>query len=318
MTHDFDIVVAAPNAAIDSYYVLPELALNQVNRAAQTLHTAGGKGNNMARAATMLGGRVLSLGIVGGSSGQFIVDELAREGIAAEVVWMPRETRRSATMPVPAAHQTTVVLEDGVPAGEEARETFTALVLRRAAQAPFVTLIGSLPPDFPPDYYAGLIAALKARGARVALDCSGATLKSAVSAAPSIVKINAAEFSAAFGVDAGSWDAAAQMRADFGLDALIVTDGRRGAAVFAADRAPFAVSTAVESWLDATGAGDTFMAGLLLALNRGESIENAARYASAAAAASLQQVGAGFLDRRDVERFLTVTQVKALRRGVHE
>jgi sugar/nucleoside kinase (ribokinase family) len=60
------------------------------------------------------------------------------------------------------------------------------------------------------------------------------------------------------------------------------------------------------------GAGDTFMAGLLLALGRGESLENAACFASAAAAASLQKVGCGFLNRDDVGRFLSETRVSRL------
>lgn len=318
MTHEFDVVVVAPNTAIDSYYLLPELTVNDVNRATYVRHTAGGKGNNMARAVKMLGGRVLTLGIVGGSSGQFIIDELAREAIPANTVWTPHETRRGSTMLVPTARQTTVVLEDGMAVGEETREAFTALVLSQATKAPFVTLNGSLPPDFPHPYYAMLVEKLKTRGARVAVDCSGAPLKAAISASPSIVKVNAKEFSSTFGIDPASWDGMIQVLTAFRLEMLIVTDGARGASILSADHAPFQVSTHVDSWIDATGAGDTFMAGLLLALNRRESIEQAVQYASAAAAASTQQVGAGFLDTHDVERFLKLTQVETLQRGVHE
>ncbi len=64
--HEFDIVIASPNAAVDSYYPLQQLEVGTVNRSEHALHTAGGKGNNMARAAARLGARVLSLGIVGG------------------------------------------------------------------------------------------------------------------------------------------------------------------------------------------------------------------------------------------------------------
>lgn len=313
MTHEFDVVVVAPNAALDSYYVLPELAVGEVNRAAQALHTAGGKGNNMARAVVMLGGRVLSLGIVGGSSGQFIVDELQREGIASAMVWAGHETRRCSTMVAAGLKQTMVVLENGSPVGDEARLALTGKVLAHAAKAPFITLTGSLPPDFPDDYYAMLIDKLNNLPVRVAVDCSGKTLELAMRACPAIVKVNVREFCATFGIPAWSWQAAAARFSSLGIDTLIVTDGAHGAYVFSRECEAFRVVTKVESWVNTTGAGDTFTAGLLLALSRGESLQEAAKFASAAAAASLQQIGSGFLDLKDVERYQQVTQVEALR-----
>jgi sugar/nucleoside kinase (ribokinase family) len=54
------------------------------------------------------------------------------------------------------------------------------------------------------------------------------------------------------------------------------------------------------------------MAGLILSLNRGEGLERAAAYASAAAAATLQQVVCGSLDPTDVESFLNLTHIQPL------
>ncbi len=313
MTHEFDVVVVAPNTAIDSYYVLPELAVGEVNRAAQALHTAGGKGNNMARAVVMLGGRVLSLGIVGGSSGQFIVDELQNEGIASDMVCAGYETRRCSTMVVPGLKQTTVVLENGSPVGDEARVALTDKVLAHAVKAPFITLTGSLPPDFPDDYYAMLIHKLRDMPVRVVVDCAGNPLERAINARPAIVKVNVKEFQSTFGVRDWSWQAAAAMFDGLSMGILIITDGAQGAYVFSRECEPFRVVTMVASWVNTTGAGDTFTGGLLVALNRGEALKEAARFASAAAAASLQQIGSGFLDMKDVERYQQITEVETLR-----
>ena len=65
-TSEYDIAVVSPSLAVDSYYVVSQLRLGDVNRGEQTLHTAGGKGINMARAVPALGGRVLIVGAVGG------------------------------------------------------------------------------------------------------------------------------------------------------------------------------------------------------------------------------------------------------------
>ncbi len=104
----YDVVIASPSPAIDSYYVMDAVRPGNVNRARYAFHTAGGKGNNMARAVRLLGGTALSLGIVGGLSGQFITEELAREGIDADMVWSEYETRRCSTVLTPDRHETTV------------------------------------------------------------------------------------------------------------------------------------------------------------------------------------------------------------------
>src|SRR4030066_1432156 len=92
--HEFDAVIVSPNIAVDSYYVLPEMEMGGVNRAEKVWHTAGGKGSNMARVMTLLGGRALVLGIAGGHTGRFIADELHREGIAHDLVGVGGEARR--------------------------------------------------------------------------------------------------------------------------------------------------------------------------------------------------------------------------------
>jgi tagatose 6-phosphate kinase len=313
--HRFDIIIIAPNSAVDSLYVLPHLEVGRVHRVLQVWHTAGGKGNNMARAVVKLGGRVLSLGIVGGTSGQLIVNELVREGIAADLTWTTTETRRCLTISSQdGSKETTVVLEAGRSVGTQARESLFVKALHYADQAPFLTLNGSLPPDFPDDYYAQIITTLKNASVRIAVDCAGEPLRLSAQAGPWLIKVNLQEFQHVFAADR-SWDW--QIPADVfqslqgvGLEYLIITDGPRGAYVFRKHEVPFRVFTTEGTLVSTAGAGDTFLAGLLLALQRGQPIECAARYAAAAAAASLQQIVCGALETTDVERFLRLTEIE--------
>jgi 1-phosphofructokinase family hexose kinase len=314
--HAFDIIVIAPNSAVDSLYVLPHLEIGHVHRALQVWHTAGGKGNNMARAVVKLGGSVLSLGIVGGTSGQLIVNELVREGIAADVTWTTTETRRCLTISSQdGSKETTVVLEAGKSVGAQARESLFAKALHYADQSPFLTLNGSLPPDFPDDYYAQIITTLKENASvRIAVDCTGEPLRLSAQAGPWLIKVNLQEFQHVFAAHQ-SWDwripaDVFQSLQRVGLEYLIITDGRRGAYVFRKQVAPFRVFTTEGTLVSTAGAGDTFLAGLLLALERGQPIESAARYAAAAAVASLQQIVCGALETTDVERFLRLTQIE--------
>ena len=126
-----------------------------VNRAERVYHTAGGKGINFARAFHNLGGRVLSLGIVGGHSGRFIAAELAREGIPHDLVWVDQETRRSSTIISIEAMKTTVMLDSGNQITLEDGDRLLENVMAHAHEAPFLVLTGSLPPGLPASYFCG-------------------------------------------------------------------------------------------------------------------------------------------------------------------
>lgn len=314
MHYDFDVVIAAPNAAIDSIYVLSQFQLGEVNRATTVIHTAGGKGNNTARAANSLGGRVLSLGVVGGTAGTFIKQELQREGIAADFAWVTTEARRCNTILVEGQSYTTVILEPGWAVGEQAQQDLLEKIIQYAESAPYLILTGSVPADFPPSYYATLIRQIGGR-CKVALDCSGDALKLGVEAGPSIVKVNQAEFQAAFGLDQWDWREVAQRFQAFqgkGVELLVITVGARGAYVFSPGNVTFRVATEADAIVSTAGAGDTFMAGLVLSLVKSNTIEDAARYASAAAAANLCQTICGKVELDDMKSYLAKTAIERL------
>ena len=71
---------------------------------------------------------------------------------------------------------------------------------------------------------------------------------------------------------------------------LVVTDGAHGATVYEGGRAePIAAAPARE--LDPTGAGDTFAAAFLIALDEGQEAVAAARFAAAVASLEVEQAG---------------------------
>jgi 1-phosphofructokinase family hexose kinase len=311
----YDIVTISPSLAVDSYYVLSRLEIGEVNRAARTLHTAGGKGINLARAVVSLGGKVLVIGVVGGSTGQFVAQQLALEGIPHDLVWGELLTRQSCTLVVPEKSSTTVILESGSPLDESLIEGIRARARADAAQAGWLALTGSLPPNVPASFYADLIEEIKSTSSVwLAVDAAGESLRLAALAGPRVIKVNAAEFLQAFHVHpVQNWPQVRNIYLELaprGLELLVVTDGARGAYILSPDPLLLHVSTRLNRWLSTTGAGDTFLAGLLLALGKGEPLEAAACYASAAAAASIQHLGCGVLDLVDVERYRSNTRVE--------
>lgn len=98
--------------------------------------------------------------------------------------------------------------------------------------------------------------------------------------------------------------AAARMRGA-GASAVVVKMGRNGCAVFRSGLEVFSPGFEVPV-VDTTGAGDCFAGGFLAALVRGLSETEAARFANAVAAMSVQQPGAvrGLRSWEETERFL--------------
>src|SRR6478736_6586737 len=75
------IVTCTLNAAIDRTLTVPNFQRGQRHRASDGVTLAGGKGINVARALKALGVPVVATGLIGGSTGTRIVEQLTDEAI---------------------------------------------------------------------------------------------------------------------------------------------------------------------------------------------------------------------------------------------
>ena len=70
------ILTVTMNPSIDISYPLDVLQLDTVNRVAEVSKTAGGKGLNVTRVLSEIKDPVAATGLLGGRTGQFILDHL--------------------------------------------------------------------------------------------------------------------------------------------------------------------------------------------------------------------------------------------------
>jgi sugar/nucleoside kinase (ribokinase family)/D-arabinose 5-phosphate isomerase GutQ len=91
--------------------------------------------------------------------------------------------------------------------------------------------------------------------------------------------------------DADALELARRLRKRFGNPAVVVTDGAAGCAV-SADAFEGRVPAPRVAIVDATGAGDAFLGGLLAGLHQGLGFEDAARLGNACGAACVERLGA--------------------------
>jgi fructose-1-phosphate kinase PfkB-like protein len=176
-----------------------------------------------------------------------------------------------------------------------------------------VVLAGSLPPGAPVDAYARLARVAASRGAHAVVDVAGEPLRLALGARPWLVKVNSAEAASITGRSVRTRDraaAAAHVLRRLGAGNAIVTRGVHGA-VLATGQGTWALDSlpAAHRGPWAVGSGDSFLAGLVVAIGRGASAADALRLAGAAGAANARTPGQGELDPAEVERTLRACRV---------
>ena len=302
------IVTLTLNPALDMSSEVAALIPDQKLRCSEPMLDPGGGGLNVSRAIATLGGESLALVALGGLTGDRLAGLIRAESVPFLVLTAPGETRQSLTVTESSTgRQYRFMLPGPVWSEVDQERVFTLL---RASSRPgaYGVISGSQPPGVPLDFPARLARAMP--GLNVVLDTSGPALVEAV-AHPipglAILRMDGDEAEMLAGKNLISRsDSAdfAQELVDGGVALqVIVARGADGSVLVDRDRRIFAKAAKVRV-KSTVGAGDSFVAGLVLALARGQNPENALAYASAAASAAVMTDATQLCRLADVEALL--------------
>ncbi|MER5711639.1 hexose kinase [Streptomyces sp. NPDC002122] len=301
------ILTVTLNAALDVTYVVDEVTPHTSHRVERTVERAGGKGINVSRVLAALGHPVLATGLVGGTTGQAVREDLRAAGLRDALVPVLGESRRTVTVVSRRSGDATVFNQAGPHVDLRSWAEFTRRYAELVGQAAVVVLAGSLPPGLPDDTYAGLVETARAAGAVTVLDTSGPALLAALTARPDVIKPNAAEIIEATG-GSDLAQAAAELQAR-GARAVAASDGPRGLYAVTRDGRHRAVPPARLRG-NPTGAGDACVAALAAGLAAGVPWPEILREAVALSAAAVAAPLAGDFDSALYERFRTEVSVE--------
>ena len=298
------------NAAIDKTVVVSSFEINKIHRPMSMIALAGGKGCNVARALKTLREVPVVSGWVGGFAGQFIEQELHREGIQTDFIHTDSESRTCTSILDPEGQTLTEIYELGesVPLAKvgELRDHIRAIIGNYQA----VTLSGSLPPGVPADFYASVIEIAREANVLTFLDSSGEALRKGAEAAPFFIKPNETEARSLLGIEPKQMDfakAAVEISTKYKTN-ILLSMGASGA-VAAKCQEVFIVKSPTVEAKSAVGSGDCMLAGLTYGFLLGLSFEQALIFGVAAGTANTLTIGAGQFKIDDFERLRNEVQI---------
>ena len=313
------IITLTANAAIDKTLTVPNFVPGFRHRASQSLTLPGGKGVNVARVLRTIGQPVVASGLVGGRTGQQIVEGLSREGILNDFVRIAGESRTSTAVIDPTGLSQTEINEWGPAVTEQERLAFLDKIEYLAKGAHYVIICGSLPRKVPDDFYAEILRRIGRARCLTILDGSGDPLRHGVRAHPDFVTPNLREAEDLVGHefhDEQDIIEATELIRRLGAHNVIIKTpdgcyarlrhGRRQRVYHA--RIPL-----MESVVSTVGSGDAFLAGFVAGHFSNSDPGDCLRNGLACGAANTQQYGAGVLDPDEVDALLATTTVDEIR-----
>ncbi|MCW3082137.1 1-phosphofructokinase family hexose kinase [Segetibacter sp.] len=306
------IVTITLNPAIDKSTTVNAIVPDRKLRCSQPVFEPGGGGVNVSRAIKKLDGTSTAIYIAGGYSGNHLQHLLDEEGIESVVVKFNGQTRENLIVVDESSNSQYRFGMPGPSLNENDWQKCLDL-LKDSTGVEYIVASGSLPEGVPEDFFARLACVAKKVDARLIVDTSGEPLRHATNEGVFMIKPNLGELSNLYGKDelleADVIRAARAIINKGGSEVMVISMGASGAMLITKDDVIEVSSPTVKS-KSTVGAGDSMVAGMVLALSRGATWLEVLQYGIATGTATTMNPGTELCKKEDVERLYTCLRAK--------
>lgn len=267
------ILTVTLNPSVDHTLFIDGLRLRDANRVRRVERDAGGKGLNLSRVYSELGGGTLATGLQPHGASAMIRQVLDEQGVGHDFVEVPGETRVNISVEDGSGEPPTSFNERGAPTPEGAWDDLVGKIRHYAPKCRWIAVGGSIPPGLDPGVYAELTDLAHELKVPILVDADGEALKLAAACRPDMIKPNEDEAARFL-----NWTPdrvhAEPIEALKGLEnaaeTVVLTLGSAGAWLRHGDEVIHAVPPKIEV-RSTIGSGDSLLAGLLFGHGRGQS-----------------------------------------------
>lgn len=308
-------ITFTPNPALDITTAVDRLEDAHKLRCDAPLFHPGGGGINVARVLHRLGADMEAIFPKGGPTGERLHKLLLGEGVPCQAHTIAGDTRESFTVHEHTSRREFRFVLPGPTLTPQEWQASLALLQTQLQDAQWLVSSGGLPPGVGTDGHAQAIRLAKGRPVRTVVDTSGPALNAALDEGVWLVKPSLRELSAL--AEQALDSTAQQQQAARGLiengqaHMVALSLGERGAMLVTHEQCLCAQALPIKV-MGSVGAGDSFLAALVWALDTSDDLHQALAYAMAAGAAAVTSTGTVLCQKSDVDRLKQQVHIQQL------
>lgn len=185
------------NTAIDMNIFCDPIKAGVVNRTHHTEYCPNGKGVNVALVLNHFQKPAHILGIFGGFTGRYIVDELRKKRLSVTPAWVDEPTRINIF--INDGSQEYKLVNPGSFINDECKQQIINNIYN-LTDAEYLVISGSLPQGIESNFYAEIMTLCQQKNIAVVLDISHPALRQLLEFKPLLIKPNDEEVAAIFGL----------------------------------------------------------------------------------------------------------------------
>mgnify|MGYP000961347315 CR=1 FL=1 len=309
------ILTITLNPALDLSTEVEAVTAGPKLRCASPQVDPGGGGVNVSRVVAELGGTSTAFIAIGGATGQMFRARLGAEVTDVVEFAITGETRQSLSVVATATTEKFRFILPGPQWSDTQVSDALEAIKKSAKPNAYVVLSGSFPPGVPPDFAETLQRSID--DCDLILDLSGNALSQFVKARANafLLRMDQSEGEALNGGSLDSVEETAVVARKM-VDAkaaknVIIAMGKKGS-VLAYAQGVWSVNAANTMIKSTTGAGDSFVGAMTLALANNEPLKDAFQLGAAAASATVMTQATALCQREKVYELLPLCRVRQI------
>lgn len=288
------------NPAIDRTIYVDRINEKDVTRVKKTLRDAAGKGINVSKVLNQLGQKSVCLGFVAGENGKYIEESLTKQNITTDLITVSGETRENIKLISLEENRILEINESGPHITNEDIKTLFNLLDESLKAGDYLVISGSVPNGVPKTIYSEIIKEYPF--VTVILDVAGEMFDKSIKAKPSIIKPNIYELELYAKKELKTLTETLEVcneLLDKGIENIFLSLGKDGAMLISEKETFLAKVPELEA-KSTVGAGDSFLAGMVKALNEKKTPLETLVYAASVGSASVLSEGTASVKPEDV------------------
>lgn len=264
------------NPAIDLFIDTDEMKPDTVNRTNSYDIQANGKGVNVSFILHRLDIENTALGVGGGFTNHYIVEELQRNGIPADFVEIPGTTRINVFTRVRSEQREYKLVNKGPKVDSEYQQTLLQKISALLQQDDYLCISGSFAQGIDPDILTKIAAIVQQNQAKLVIDTSYPEVLDTLKFQPELIKPNEVELASWFGKSKDITQAElvelALVLIKRGAKRVLLSLGAKGALLISEENVLYGNAPTIKV-VNTAGSGDTMLGTFLGGLATGVSDE---------------------------------------------